>query len=167
MNGTVQSTGFAKTYESERVGPRWLRQTLIPALLITVCPPTSLLVWYTHTALGGSLAALLALFVKNGLMATLAQIWGPVFFGTRTAWTMIAVFAAVELVLMRVLPGARFLGPVTANGNVPVYKANGVLAFVVTMALFCGASFGLHLFPASILYDEFGGILGALNVFSL
>jgi 7-dehydrocholesterol reductase len=167
MNGAARSEGFAKTYESERVGPRWLRQTLIPAFLITVCPPTSLVVWYTHTALGGSLAALVSFFRHEGFFAALAQIWGPVFFGTGQAWTIIAVFAAVELALMRLLPGARFVGPVTANGNVPVYKANGVLAFLVSLALFAGASFGLHLFPASIVYDNFGGLLGALNVFSL
>src|SRR5207247_1701243 len=59
-----------------------------------------------------------------------------------------------------------FHGPITANGNVPVYKANGVLAFIAALALYCGASFGLHLFPASILYDNFGGLVGALNVFS-
>jgi 7-dehydrocholesterol reductase len=166
MNGAAQSTGFAKTYESERVGPRWLRQTVVPALLISVCPPTALLVWYTHTQLGGSISALLALFASDGFFTTLGKIWWPVFFGTKTAWELIAVFAAVEAVLMRVLPGKEFLGPITANGNVPVYKANGVLAFTVTLALFCGASFGLHLFPASIVYDNFGGIVGALNVFS-
>jgi 7-dehydrocholesterol reductase len=166
MNGTAQSAGFAKTYESERVGPRWLRQTVVPALLISVCPPTALLVWYTHTQLGGSLSALLSLFATEGFFTTLGKIWWPVFFGTASAWTIIGIFAAVELVLMRVLPGKEFLGPVTANGNVPVYKANGVLAFVVTLALFAGASFGLHLFPASIVYDNFGGIVGALNVFS-
>jgi len=167
MSGAVQSTGFAKTYESERVGPRWLRQTLIPALLLTVCPPTALLVWYTHTALGGSLSALLSFIHEQGLFGALAKIWGPVFFGTQAAWSMIGIFAAVELTLMRLLPGARFVGPVTANGNVPVYKANGVLAFVVTLTLFLGASYGLHLFAASIVYDNFGGILGALNVFSV
>jgi 7-dehydrocholesterol reductase len=167
MNDAARSVGFAKTYESERVGPRWLRQTVVPALLIAVCPPTAILVWYVHTALGGSLSALLALFAKDGLVATIASIWGPVFFGTRSAWSLIGVFALFELVLMRLLPGKRFLGPVTANGNVPVYKANGVLAFSVTLAAYAGASFGLHLFPASILHDNFGGILGALNVFSV
>src|SRR5271170_7741034 len=145
MNGTAQSTGFAKTYESERVGPRWLRQTLIPLFLLTVCPPTALLVWYTDTALGGSLSALVSFFGREGAFGAFAAIWGPVFFGTATAWKIIGIFAAVELVLMRLLPGARFVGPVTANGNVPVYKANGVLAFLVSLALFAGASFGLHL----------------------
>src|SRR5438552_13532665 len=91
--------GFAKTYESERVGPRWLRQTVIPALLITVCPPTAILLWYVHTALGGSLAALLALVAERGIVATVAQICGPVFFGTPQAWAIIGGFAANELVL--------------------------------------------------------------------
>jgi 7-dehydrocholesterol reductase len=170
MNGTAQQTqqtGFAKTYESERVGPKWLRQTFIPLFLITVCPPTSLLVWYAHTQLGGSITALGSFLAHEGVAGAFAKIWGPVFFGTPAAWAIIGVFAAVELVLMRVLPGARFVGPITANGNVPVYKANGVLAFVVSVALFCGASFGLHLFPAAIVYQNFGGIIGALNVFSL
>src|SRR3984957_8712050 len=167
MNQAAPANGFAKTYESERVGPRWLRQTLVPAFLLSVCPPTALVVWYTHTALGGSLSALVAMFRQEGVLAALAHIWGPVFFGTRTAWELIGVLAAVELTLMRALPGARFVGPVTANGNVPIYKANGVLAFLVTVALFAGASFGLHLFPASIIYDNFGGILGAMNVFSV
>lgn len=162
-----QSTGFAHSYENERVGPRWLRQTLVPALLISVCPPTAMLVWYTHTSLGGSLSALLALFARDGVVGTLREIWGPVFFGTPTAWAMIGTLAATELVLMRALPGKPFYGPVTANGNVPVYKANGVAAFVTTLALFVGASFGLGLFSPAIIYDNFGGILGALNVFSV
>jgi 7-dehydrocholesterol reductase len=162
-----QSVGFARTYESERVGPRWLRQTVVPALLIAVCPPTSILLWYTHTALGGSLASLAALVRDLGLFGTIARAWGPVLLGTKTAWAMLGVFAAIELVLLRFLPGKTFHGPVTANGNVPVYKANGVLAFAVTVALFAGASWGLHLFSPTIIYDNFGGIVGALNVFSL
>jgi 7-dehydrocholesterol reductase len=168
MNATPPAaTGFARTYESERAGPRWLRQTLVPAFLITMCPPTAMVVWYTHTALGGSLSTLVSFFREHGLLGGLSAIWGPVFFGTPTAWAIIGVHALVGLVLMRVLPGKEFLGPVTANGNVPVYKANGVAAFLTTMALFLGASYGLHLFDAAIVYDNFGGILGALNVFSV
>jgi 7-dehydrocholesterol reductase len=160
-------SGFAHTYESERVGPRWLRQTLIPAALIACCPPTAILIWYTHTVQRGSLAALLEQFRHDGFFATLVHIWKPVFFGSPTAWAMIGAFAALELVLMRVLPGKRFEGPVTANGNVPVYKANGVPAFVTTLALFFAAAYGWKLFSPTIIYDHFGELLGALNVFSL
>jgi 7-dehydrocholesterol reductase len=167
MTATISRKGFAKTHESERVGPRWLRQTVVPATLIAVCPPTAVLLWYTHTALGGSLGALGEMMLREGPLTAIAHIWGPVAFGTKTAWTIIAVFAAVELALMRLLPGAQFFGPVTANGNVPVYKANGVLAFVTSLALFLGASMGLHLFSPAIVYDNMGGLIGALNVFSV
>jgi 7-dehydrocholesterol reductase len=105
------SIGFAHTYQTERVGPRWLRQTVVPALLITVCPPTALLLHYTHTELGGSLSELFARFGRDGVLATLGHAWGPYFFGTPTAWAMIGVFAAVELTLMRLLPGKEFRGP--------------------------------------------------------
>lgn len=159
--------GFARTYESERVGPRWLRQTLVPATLISVCPPTAILIWYTHTALRGSVAALGRQFAQDGLFASMRAIWGPVLVGTPAAWTIIGVFALLQLLLMRVLPGKRFLGPVTANGNVPEYKANGVPAFVTTLGLFAGLSWGLGLFSPTVVYDNFGGILGAMNVFSL
>jgi 7-dehydrocholesterol reductase len=148
----------------ERVGPRWLRMTLIPAALIAVCPPAAILVWYTHTQLGGSLSALFRTLVGDG---AIRKIFGPVFFGSPTAWSIIGIFAASQLVLMRILPGPAFHGPITPKGNVPVYKANGPLAFATTLLLFCGASFGLHLFPAHIVYDHFGEIVGALNVFSL
>lgn len=163
----LSDRGFAHTYKSERVGPRWLRQTLVPAALITVCPPAAFLIWYTHTVHRGSLAALYQQILSDGLIPTLMAIWRPVFFGTPTAWSIIGIFAAVQLILMRVLPGKPFHGPVTANGNVPVYKANGVPAFVTTLALYFAAAYPLRLFSPTIVYDHFGGIIGALNIFSL
>jgi 7-dehydrocholesterol reductase len=155
------------TNRDERVGPRWLRMTAIPAMLIALCPPTVILVWYTHVHLGGSLLSLVRLFAHAGLGGAIARVYAPVFFGSPVAWTILGVFAAVELVLMRVLPGKPFHGPVTPKGNTPLYKANGVLAFVTTLALFLGASLGLKLFPPTIVYDHFGEIIGALNIFSL
>jgi 7-dehydrocholesterol reductase len=165
-NATASSTA-SMAPRDERVGPRWLRQTVIPATLISVCPPTVILLWHVHVALGGSLRALLGEFARDGFFATLMSIWKPVMFGTSTAWAIIGVFAAVELLLMRILPGKPFHGPITPAGNVPVYKANGVAAFVVSLGLFYVASYPLHLFSPAIVYDNFGGILGALNVFSL
>ncbi len=151
----------------ERAGPAWLRLTLVPLLLIIVCPPTAIVLWDTHTHLGGSLTELAHRISELGFFGYLAETWGPVAFGSPTAWTIIASFAAFELLLMRILPGARFEGPITPMGNVPVYKANGVGAFAFTISAFCLASFGLGWFRASILYDHLGEILGALNVFSL
>ena len=144
-----------------------LRNTLGPLFLILLCPPFVMLMWYTNTALNGSLWELWALIGQNGLLQTIYDIWAPYVLGSATAWGLIACFMVFELVLMRVLPGKIVHGPITPKGNVPVYKANGVLAFCTTFAVFCFASFGLGLFKATILYDNLGSILGALNLFSL
>lgn len=146
---------------------QFFRQTLFPLFLILACPPTVILFWYTNVELGGSLDKLFALFSQNGLLTTIQSIWAPYFFGSATAWKIITVFAALELFLMRILPGKSFEGPVTKTGNIPVYKANGPLAYAVTLFLFYVCAYPLDLFSPAILYDHFPEILGALNIFSL
>ncbi len=144
-----------------------IRNTLGPLFLILVCPPFVMLMWYTNTQLDGSFAALWNAIIQNGIFSTIYSIWKPLFWGSGTAWTIISCFVVFELLLMRILPGKTFYGAITPKGNTPVYKANGVLAFIVSMAAFAIASFGLNLFPATILYDHLGSLLAALNLFSL
>ena len=149
------------------VSSRWLRGTLFPAVLILLSPPATLLVWYTHFVHDGSLLALMHEFAQFGVIGTMARVWGPVFFGSRSAWAMISIYAAVELALMKLLPGRTVQGAITPGGNIPIYKANGFSAFAVTLSLYLGGSFGLGLFPAAIIYDHFGELLGALNLLGL
>jgi len=144
-----------------------VRRILGPLLLITLCPPLVMLLWYTNVSLDGSIKALGALIAQEGLFSTLYCIWRPLFFGTPEAWKILAAFAALELSLMKLLPGKKVQGFVTPKGNVPVYKANGLSAFICTLGLFYVGSSVLHLFSPGIIYDNFGGLLGALNLFSL
>ncbi|WP_131794756.1 7-dehydrocholesterol reductase [Fluoribacter gormanii] len=144
-----------------------IRNTLGPLFLILSCPVFVMLMWFTNTQLQGSLSALWDLMIQNGLYQTVSTVWKPYFWGSSIAWKIILIFTVFELVLMRILPGKKFEGPITPKGNIPVYKENGVLAFIVTMTSFCIASFGLNLFSASILYDNLGALFGALNLFSL
>lgn len=152
-------------YNSERAQSKL--RTIIPLILMVVCPPASMLFWFTNVYLDGSFERLGQLFAWKGVLATVYDVWSPYFFGTQEAWTIIAVFAAIQLLLMRVVPGPAFYGPVTPKGNIPVYKANGVSCFFITLTLFCLATFHFHLFSATIIYDNFGGIIGALNLFSV
>ena len=145
----------------------WIRQTLAPLLLILLCPPAVFLFWYTNTALDGSFTKLGEFLSQEGLWTAIQIIWRPYFFGSSAAWTILAIFAGFELLLMKVLPGKEFKGPITPAGNVPVYKANGLLAYIITVVLFCLCSFSFQLFSPAILYDHFPYILGALNLFSL
>ena len=146
---------------------RWIRYSVLPAFLTVFSPPTAILIWYTNVVHHGSLLALGDEFARAGIIGTVARVWRPVFFGSRTAWMRIAIYAAVELAMMKLLPGRKWSGPVTPRGNIPVYKANGPPAFAITLALYLVGSLVLGLFPASIIYDHFGELLGALNIFSL
>lgn len=145
----------------------WLRNTFGPLFLLLVTPSAAIIIWYVNFYLNGSFSEFWQLLEIRGFFPTLYSIWKPIFWGSEIAWSMIAIFMAFQLLLMRLLPGKVFYGPITAKGNRPVYKANGILAFASTLLIFCLSSFYFHWFRASIIYDNFGPLLGALNLFSL
>lgn len=147
--------------------PTWIHRYLIPLTFLTLCPPAIFVFWYTATALNGSFEAFWHLASAQGLLATVVNLWFPLFFGSATAWKILAIFASFQLLLMRLVPGKPFVGPITPKGNIPIYKANGITCFLITLATFLFASFKFHLFSPTILYDNLGPILGALNSFSL
>lgn len=144
-----------------------IRQTLAPLLLLLLCPPAVFAFWYTNVFLDGSLIKLGELFLQKGLIGALNEIWFPYFFGTAPAWLILITFAGFQLTLMRLLPGKIFEGPLTPGGHVPRYRANGFIAYLITLFTFFFASVYLHLFSPTLIYDHFGGLLGALNLFSL
>lgn len=153
-------------FDRIRTSP-FIHNYFIPIFFLVLAPPAVFIFWYTATALDGSFLNFGHLVQDQGFFKVLKNIWGPVFFGSKKAWSMIGIYAASQLLLMKVVPGKPFLGPISPKGNVPVYKANGVLCFLITVAMFCFLTFGLNLFSASLLYDELGAILGALNILSL
>lgn len=144
-----------------------LRNIIGPLFLILTCPPFAILLWYTNTQLEGSFQALFTLFFRDGVFTSIYHIWRPVFFGSTTAWYLIAIFSTFQFALMKLLPGKTVHGPITPMGNVPVYKANGVAAFMLTLLTFILTGFYWQLFPASIIYDNLGALFGALNLLSL
>lgn len=146
---------------------KFARNTLFPLFLILACPVTAFLLWYTVAVLDGSIAALIKFLINQGFFQFLWDVWFPLFFGTKEAWTLILTFMAFQLILMRIIPGKSVEGPVTPKGNVPVYKVNGLACYLITLFLYCLCSFKLHWFSPNIIYINFPGILGALNVFSL
>ncbi len=147
--------------------PQWIHKYFVPLFLITLCPPTAIIFWYINTALDGSFMTFWHIAREKGIFSFLYEIWKPVFFGSWTAWKILACFAFFELALMRLVPGKPFLGPVTPKGNIPLYKANGFASYIITIFSFVFASFYFQWFSPTILYDNMGPLLGALNVFSL
>jgi len=130
------------------------------------CPIFAMTMWFTNTQLYGSPQLLFEAIKDQGFLEFMKAIWGPYLYGTSAAWAIIAVFATTQLILMRILPGNTYHGPATATGHVPTYRANGVSSFVTTLCLFGVSSWGLGLFSPTIIYDNFAGLIGALNCFS-
>ena len=111
--------------------------------------------------LDGSLQAIVAAFRNKGF-ALIPEIWPST---SKRAWQLLASYASFEALLQVYLPGKRFEATTTANGNVPVYKANGVQSLVVTVAAFFACwHFGLTT-PTEV-YDLFGEMLAAMVVVS-
>lgn len=148
-------------------GLPFFRRFLMPILLLIGCPLLVILTWYTTVELDGSIKELFEIMFEEGFFAVLSHAWGPIFFGTALSWTMIFGFAAFQIVLMKLLPGKKVEGPVTPKGNIPVYKANGIFAFLLTFTLFFLLTAVFKLFPATIIYDNFGAILSSLNLFAI
>jgi 7-dehydrocholesterol reductase len=135
-------------------------------LIILLTPIAAITFWYTSQNLNGSFMELFNFFKTEGLFTGIYMIWAPVFWGSKTAWTIIGIYAAIQLAFMKLLPGKTIYGPKTPNGYTPVYKNNGFFAFLLSIALFWLVGFQLNYFNPVIVYDHLGEILGALNLFS-
>ena len=117
---------------------RLLLRTLVPGFLLTVCPPAAIVFWHVNAHHLGSFASFGREIAEEGLAAAIWGAWGPGFWGSPAAWTILAVFAAVQLALMRWVPGPVYEGPETPGGQVPRYIDNGVACFALTKAALCG-----------------------------
>ena len=140
--------------------------SILPVLLVFLCPAFVMLLSFTAVKLEGSPLALLHEIQKKGFWSVLYSAWVPYMFGSAAAWKFIIPYAAFELVLMRILPGKLAKGPVTPTGHVPVYKANGMLAYLVTLGTFFLCTW-LKVFNPADIYDHFLEFIGAMNLFSL
>lgn len=145
----------------------FVTRTLVPLLLVTLCPPFAMLLWYTNAHLDGSLMLLGQTILSDGLWQVLHDAWLVRFWGSPTAWAMIGVMAVLQLAMMKLLPGKPFTGTITPMGNLPEYRDNGLASYLITFALFLGASVGLGWFSPGIVYHEFGELLAALNISAL
>ncbi|KAL6044911.1 7-dehydrocholesterol reductase [Balamuthia mandrillaris] len=83
---------------------------------------------------------------------------------TAKAWLMAITWILFQAALFRFLPGRPTKGQPTPTGNVLLYNINGIQALVVTLATFLIASFGLGLFPASIIYHNYGPLLSVASI---
>ena len=119
--------------------------------------------WLAITKFDASPALFYSWATKVGLKGV-AAAWPTPF--NREAWSYLAAFGGLQAALQLSLPGKKVTGPVTPRGNVPVYYANGVLSYFVTLALLGGTALA-GLWRPERVYDVFGEMLSSLNAFSL
>lgn len=141
--------------------------TIVTPFLVFVCPIFAMVMSYTIVKLDGLPSRLVEEITKEGLLATVYKAWIPYVFGSPTAWKFIVPFAIFELILMRILPGKMTKGPVTPAGNTPIYKANGMLSYLVTLGAYFLCGYVFKLFNPADIYDHYLEIIGAMNVVSL
>ncbi|AQK70860.1 7-dehydrocholesterol reductase [Zea mays] len=126
--------------------------------LLSLCPPFVILLWYTMVHADGSVVRTYEHLRDHGVLEGLKAIW-PM--PTLVAWKIIFGFGLFEAVLQLLLPGKRFEGPISPAGNVPVYKANGLQAYAVTLITYLGL-WWFGIFNPAIVYDHLGEIYSAL-----
>jgi 7-dehydrocholesterol reductase len=142
------------------------REAFGPLFLMAVTPCFSIIFYHVCSFWNGDFRrfALSVLADKRSFFDQLYSIWPDPW--DKTTWQMIGSFLVFQLVIMRVLPGRRFEATITPTGHRPVYKDNGMLAYISTLAVLVALDFW-DIFPMARVYDKFGNILSSMNVFAL
>lgn len=143
--------------KSEHVHGRVATIASMLAMLV-LTPPIVIYMWYIMTQLHGSVPEFVQQCRAGGL-PFLYDIWPT---PTATAWRLIAAYASFEALLMLLIPGADWIGPVSPAGVRPVYWRNGFQAYCVTLATYL-LVWRLDWFDPGTVYDHLGEILAALN----
>lgn len=160
---------------SRGLTPAWVRATLAPLALIAVTLPLAFVLVSAMEPAAGHRGDLV--FGVGGALARDPAGAVARAFRAPDAATVrvLAVFAAAQLAMMKLVPGHRFEGPATASGHVPVYNANGMEVYALTVGGFLALSTygaGAFLppwaqFSPTVLYDHYPQIISFMSLFAL
>ncbi|KAH9568494.1 hypothetical protein CY35_03G080000 [Sphagnum magellanicum] len=136
-------------------------RTAAVLLLMILFPPFIIFIWYTMIHLEGSAERSYRFFQARGIRG-LRDVWPQ---PTILACKIIGVFVTFEAVLLIFLPAERYIGPLSPAGNRPIYKKNGFVAYMVTLAVYYFL-WKEHLFNPGLVYDNIGEIFSVLVIAS-
>ncbi|KAH3764192.1 7-dehydrocholesterol reductase [Pelomyxa schiedti] len=155
-----------------------------PLAIVVSCPVLVSIFYFTVTYFDGSLllfaqwmlsapalyvarnVLIPPLFPYDGILPAI-HYDGPCVAPIIHAFLLAAGFLAFEAVLLVILPGSIFEGPVTSTGYTPKYKSNGFAAFCVTMITYLVLGPWLRIISPTLLYDNWGPLLFVVNVSAL
>ena len=159
LTGLPRGAALPPRQPRREVDASFFRLTVGPLLLMTTTPLLVIAVWMAVLRYDGSVAALAA--------AGPAAWWAQVPMPTATALAIILGWIASQWALLRWLPGPTFLGPVSPQGDRPVYRKNGVAAWFVSHGLLFGVAWPLGWIDPGALFDHYGAVLVTLNLGAL
>ena len=153
---------MAKTSETEKTwgtGGLFGNRSLMSLLLVLACPYFVLTCWHTCLNLDGSVKLLVEQIIKEGPFVAKVNFFNPI------AWKIIFSYMAFELALMRLVPGKIFKATVTPSGHVPIYIANGVECYLISIATLFILAY-TDTFKPSLVYNHMGDLLASMCVFA-
>lgn len=156
---------------SEGLFPTWMRESIGPLMLIFWSFPSAFLMVHAMNKYDGDMIFGLGKDLMANLIRTLQDAY---VMPDAVTVKILAVFAVVQLAMMKLVPGNRFEGPTTATGHVPVYNANGLQVFFLTIYGYLAFSkyfIGNYLpefaqYEADILYHQYPQIISFMSVFA-
>jgi len=146
-----------------------LHYTIVPSILIIVC--SNLVIAFTYIVIkcDGSLVEFFRRINDTGFINFIVKLWTDVKIMSSFSVLAILGYAAWSLLLMVLVPGRQFNGPITPKGNTPVYKDNGLACYLITLVAFTGLTIFLKLngYPSpTVVYDRFDEIIVTLTILS-
>jgi 7-dehydrocholesterol reductase len=134
-----------------------------PLLLMAVTPPFSMVVWHLLAVRQGDWIGYGREVAARGFWAVLTGYWPTPW--NPMVWKWIGTFLLFQIMILKLVPGKPFIGNVTPQGNRPVYRANGLQCYFLTLAT-TAAVHCYGVFDLGQVYDHYGEILSSLNVLS-
>jgi 7-dehydrocholesterol reductase len=123
--------------------------------------------WYTAVYCDGSFLEFSKYLQTEGIVIGIINVWSAAKISAFSI-SVLSGYCVFQLLLMRVVPGETFNGPLTVKGNTPVYKNNGLKCYIITMVVF-GMMTGYAKFygyTPTVVYDRFGDLLLTMTLFS-
>jgi 7-dehydrocholesterol reductase len=146
------------------------RDTLGPIMLMMLTPCFSIIFFHVCANMNGDFYTFFKELVfgfggtnyKN-VISTLYSIWpNPL---DEETWTFLLSFMIYELLIMKIVPGNEFVATMTSTGHRPIYKANGLACYFITLFTVIIMQV-CNVYNFARVYDKFGNILSSLNVFA-
>jgi len=136
-------------------------------VLILLCPLFALTFWYTCKEHKGSFIDMfkkVSELVKSSDFKGINDLWPNQF--NPLAWKIISGYMLFEILLMKFVPGKVFKATVTPSGHIPIYNANGVQCYLITVISLIIGGYYNYIQPA-IVYDMMGELLASMNFFAI